>query len=258
MAKAVHEAKANLSWISDDPAYVEALRQFVEKILLPGTPTRPNAFMEQMRTFMPAIAFFGAMNSLAQRVLMLTSPGNPDIYQGTEIWDLSLVDPDNRRPVDYALRQRLLTELDHRAEAGNLPALCAELLNTYQDGRIKMWTTMQALRLRRDRRDLFHLGRYRALHAIGPRQQHLVAFAREHNNQVAIVAAPRLSYTLAGGATRPPLAGLWETTELPVPPRTAEFLENIFTGERVRVSAQRTLLCSEVFAHFPVALLVGA
>src|SRR5437899_11275870 len=100
---------------------------------------------------MPAIAFFGAMNSLAQRVLMLTSPGNPDIYQGTEIWDLSLVDPDNRRPVDYALRQRLLTELDHRAEAGNLPALCAELLNSYQDGRIKMGTTLQALRLRRDR-----------------------------------------------------------------------------------------------------------
>ena len=86
----------------------------------------------------------------------------------------------------------------------------------------------------------------------------MVAFAREHHNQVAIVAAPRLSYTLAGGVIRPPLAGLWETTELPVPPRTAEFLENIFTGEKVRVSAQRTLLCSEVFAHFPVALLVSA
>jgi (1->4)-alpha-D-glucan 1-alpha-D-glucosylmutase len=258
MAKAVHEAKVNLSWISDDPAYVEALRQFVEGILLPGTPARPNVFLEQMQTFMPAVAFFGAMNSLAQRVLMLTSPGNPDVYQGTELWDFSLVDPDNRRPVDYALRQRLLAELDRRADAGNLPALCAELLNNYQDGRIKMWTTMQALRLRRDRSDLFHPGRYRPLHAIGARQQHVVAFAREHNNHVAIVAVPRLSYTLAGGAIRPPLAGMWETTELPVPPRSPEFLENVFTGEKLKVSGQRTLLCSEVFAHFPVALLVSA
>ena len=147
MAKAVHEAKVNLSWISDDPSYVEALRHFVQTILLPGTSARPNQFLEQMQNFMPAINFFGAINSLAQRVLMLTSPGNPDIYQGTELWDFSLVDPDNRRPVDYAVRERMLTELDHRAEAGDLPSLCAELMSNYQDGRIKMWTTMQALRV---------------------------------------------------------------------------------------------------------------
>jgi (1->4)-alpha-D-glucan 1-alpha-D-glucosylmutase len=237
---------------------VEALRQFIEKILSAGTSTRPNAFLEQVQSFMPPIMFFGAINSLAQRLLVLTSPGNPDIYQGTELWDFSLVDPDNRRPVDYQLRERLLTELDRKAEAGNLPALCAELLESYQDGRVKLWTTMQALRLRRDRRDLFHPGRYRPLHGIGPKQQHLVAFSREHNNRVAIVAVPRLSYTLAAGALRAPLAELWDTTELPVPPRCAEFLENVFTGEKVRVTQQRTLLCREVFAHFPVALLVSA
>jgi (1->4)-alpha-D-glucan 1-alpha-D-glucosylmutase len=258
MSKAVHEAKVNLSWISDDPTYVDALRQFIERILVSGTSARPNAFLEQIRTFMPAVTFFGAINSLAQRVLMLTSPGNPDIYQGTELWDFSLVDPDNRRPVDYALRERYLTELDHKAETGNLSELCAELLNNYQDGRIKMWTTMQALRLRRDRRDLFHPGLYRPLQGVGAKQQHLVAFAREHNNQVAIVAVPRLSYSLAGGALRAPLARLWENTEIPVPPRSAEFLENVFTGEKIRVTPQRTLLCSEVFAHFPVALLVSS
>jgi (1->4)-alpha-D-glucan 1-alpha-D-glucosylmutase len=257
MAKAVHEAKVNLSWISDDPVYVEALRQFIEKTLLPGTSVRPNTFLEQMQTFMPAVNFFGAINSLAQRVLMLTSPGNPDIYQGTEFWDFSLVDPDNRRPVDYQLREQALTELDRRAESGNLPALCAELLDNYQDGRIKMWTTMQALRLRRSRRDLFHPGHYRPLHAAGTKQQHVVAFAREHNNQAAIVAVPRLSYTLADSALRAPLGGLWEKTELPVPPRCAEFLENVFTGEKIKVTAQRTLLCSEIFAQFPVAVLVS-
>jgi (1->4)-alpha-D-glucan 1-alpha-D-glucosylmutase len=211
-----------------------------------------------MQSFMPAISFFGAINSLAQRVLMITSPGNPDIYQGTELWDFSLVDPDNRRPVDYALRQRLLIDLDHQAEAGNLPALCADLLKNYQDGRIKMWTTMQALRLRRDRRDLFHAGHYLPLQATRSKSKHVVAFAREHLHQVAVVAVPRFSYSLAGGAVRAPLAGLWEATEIPVPPRAAEFLENVFTGEKIRVTAQRTLLCSEIFAHFPVALLVNA
>ena len=257
MAKAVHEAKVNLSWISDDPAYVEALRQFIDKILAPGTPTRPNAFLEQMQAFMPALMFFGAINSLAQRVLMLTSPGNPDLYQGTELWDLSLVDPDNRRSVDYGLRERYLTELDRKAESGNLPALCEDLLTNYQDGRVKLWTTMQALRIRRDRRDLFHPGRYRPLHAVGTKQQHVVAYAREHNNQVAIIVVPRLSYTLAAGAMRAPLGDLWENTDVPVPPRSAEFLENVFTGEKIRVNAQRTLSCREVFAHFPVALLVS-
>lgn len=257
MSKAVHEAKVNLSWINDDPAYVEALQDFVAKVLSPGQRGRPNSFLEQFEAFMPVVSFFGAINSLAQRLLMIASPGNPDIYQGTELWDLSLVDPDNRRPVDYEVRQRLLTELDRRAESGDLPSLCAELLAHYQDGRIKMWTTMQALRLRRDRRELFHLGHYRPLQAAGDKQQHIVAFAREHNNQVAIVAAPRLSYTLAGGAMRAPLGDLWETTELPVPSRTAEFLENVFTGEKIRVMPNRALLCHELFAHFPVALLIS-
>ena len=257
MTKAVHEAKVNLSWINDDPAYVEALQHFVEKVLSPGTRGRSNSFLEQIQAFMPAIVFFGAMNSLAQRLLMIASPGNPDIYQGTELWDFSLVDPDNRRPVDYELRQRLLSELDRRTESGNLPGLCAELLNNYQDGRIKMWTTMQALRLRRDRRELFHQGRYRPLNAIGPKQHHMLAFAREHNSQVAIVAVPRLSYTLAGGAIRAPLGELWAGTELPVPPRTAEFLENVFTGEKIKVGVNRTLLGHELFAHFPVALLIS-
>ncbi|HZU30626.1 MAG TPA: malto-oligosyltrehalose synthase, partial [Candidatus Angelobacter sp.] len=256
MTKAVHEAKVNLSWINDDPQYVEALQQFIEKILKPGNDSRPNTFLDEMQAFMQAIEFFGAINSLAQRLLTITSPGNPDIYQGAELWDFSLVDPDNRRPVDYALRQRLLTELDHRAEAGNLTWLCTELLQDYRDGRIKMWTTMQALRLRRDRRDLFHVGQYLPLKATGAKQEHVVAFAREHNNQVAIVAVPRLSYTLARGKVRAPLNELWENTELPVTSHTAEYLENVFTGERIRVSPERTLLCRELFAHFPVALLV--
>lgn len=258
MTKAVHEAKVNLSWINTDPVYVEALRQFVEKILTPGTRRRANAFLDRLQAFLPAVAFFGAINSLAQRLLMITSPGNPDIYQGMELWDFSLVDPDNRRPVDFALRRRLLAELDRRAEAGDLPRLCGELLASFQDGRIKLWTTMQALRLRRERRELFHDGSYTPLDAVGAKPEHVVSFARELNGQVAIVAVPRLSYTLAGGAMRAPLGELWENTELPAPARTSEFLENVFSGEKIKVTPGRTLLCSEVFAHFPVALLAGS
>jgi (1->4)-alpha-D-glucan 1-alpha-D-glucosylmutase len=255
MSKAVHEAKVNLSWINDDPAYVEALMHFLERILTPGTRTRQNSFLQQIQAFVRPVAFFGAVNSLAQRLLMITSPGNPDIYQGAELWDFSLVDPDNRRPVDYGIRQRLLTELDHRAEAGDLISLCAELLQEFQDGRIKLWTTMQALRFRRDHRELFQAGKYTPLQPSGAKTEHVVTFAREHNGQVAIVAVPRFSYELAAGSQGPPLGDVWNDTEIPVPSRTAEFLENAFTSERVKVTPNRTLLCRELFAHFPVALL---
>jgi (1->4)-alpha-D-glucan 1-alpha-D-glucosylmutase len=209
-----------------------------------------------MQAFAPLIAFFGGINSLAQRLLMMASPGNPDIYQGMDLWDFSLVDPDNRRPVDYERRRRVLQELDRRVEAGDLPALCAELLGSFPDGRIKLWTTMQALRARREHRELFHLGGYTPLYALGAKREHVVAFAREHSGQVAIVAVPRLSYTLAAGSVRPPLGELWEDLELPVPPQSAEFLDSVFTGEKIRVTGERTLLGREIFAHFPVALLV--
>ena len=257
MTKAVHEAKVNLSWINDDPQYVEALQHFVDRILASASTGRANAFVEQLQGFARITFFYGAINSIAQRLLMITSPGNPDIYQGMELWNFSLVDPDNRRPVDYELRQRLVSALDRRAESGNLTGLCAELLNNYQDGRVKLWTTMQALRIRRERRELFQAGKYTPLFAIGAKKDHLLAFAREHNSQVAIIAVPRLSYTLAGGSLAQPLGDVWGATELPVPSRTAEFIENVFTGEKVRVTGHRTLLCRELFAHFPVALLIS-
>ncbi|HEY6969314.1 MAG TPA: malto-oligosyltrehalose synthase [Candidatus Angelobacter sp.] len=257
MTKAVHEAKVNLSWINDDPAYVEALQQFIERILTPGSRTRANSFLDQFKAFMPAISFFGAINSLAQRVIMITAPGDPDIYQGTELWDLSLVDPDNRRPVDYALRKQLLSDLDRRAEGGDLPHFCADLLENYADGRIKMWTMVQALRFRRERREMFQMGKYLPLQASGTQRQHVITFARENHRQVAIVAVPRLGYLLAEGAIRPPLAELWQDTEIPVPSHTPEFLENVFTGEKIKVTPNRTLLCRDLFAHFPVAILAS-
>jgi (1->4)-alpha-D-glucan 1-alpha-D-glucosylmutase len=257
MTKAVHEAKVNLSWINPDPGYVEALQHFVEQILAQSERGRPNRFLERFLAFLPPVIFYGAINALAQRLLLITSPGNPDIYQGTELWDFSLVDPDNRRPVDYALRRQLLAELDRRSESGDLPALCAELLENFRDGRIKLWTTMQALRLRRERRELFHSGMYTPLQVRGSRRQHVVSFARERNGETVIVAVPRLSLTLTQGDNRFPLGKIWDDSEILLPFRSWETLENVFTGEEIRVNATRSLSCGEVFGHFPVALLAS-
>src|SRR5262249_24103024 len=112
-------------------------------------------------------------------------------------------------------------------------------------------------RFRRDRRELFQLGKYLPLQASGSQREHVIAFTRENHRQVAIVAVPRLSYTLSGGTIQPPLGELWQETEIPVPSRTPEFLENVFTLEKIKVPPKRTLLCREVFADFPVALLAG-
>jgi (1->4)-alpha-D-glucan 1-alpha-D-glucosylmutase len=255
MDKAVHEAKVNLSWVNPNPAYSEALAEFIARVLAPGTPRRPNAFRQQLEAFLPPVMFFGVMNSLAQVVLKLTVPGVPDVYQGAELWDFSLVDPDNRRPVDFALRQRLLNDLLTRSVQDDLPALGAELLRDYRDGRLKLWTTLRALRFRRDRAELFQSGSYLPLAAPTEKPEHVVAFAREHEWQMAIVAVPRFSYTLMRGEMRPPLGEVWGSAELALPPQAPDEFVNIFTGETVRRTPGRTLLCREVFARFPVALL---
>src|SRR3954469_1709112 len=135
MNKAVHEAKVNLSWVNQNPEYIAALEEFVATILAPAVKGRPNSFLQDIESFARAVAYFGAINSLAQTLLKLTAPGVPDIYQGTELWDFSLVDPDNRRPVNFDQRKRALQELQSRAAQGGLRSLVSELLTGYEDGR---------------------------------------------------------------------------------------------------------------------------
>ena len=254
MVKAVHEAKVNLSWTNQNPAYVAALEQFIARILQRGTASRPNQFLSNIENFVPTIAFFGCLNSLAQTLLKLTSPGLPDIYQGTELWDFSLVDPDNRRPVDYELRRRCLGDL-LAAQGGDLIALCDDLLRNYADGRIKMWTILRALHLRRDNAALFQLGGYVPLRATGARSEHLVAFAREHDWRMAVTLVPRLPYSLHGGELSPKESP-WGDTQIALPSNAPSVFFNVMTGESVQ-PAGRMLSCREVFVHFPVALLIG-
>ena len=254
MNKAIHEAKVNLSWVNDNPEYVAALNQFIERILRPGSPGRPNGFLDELNKVLPTATLFGAVNSLSQTLLKLTVPGVPDTYQGNELFDFSLVDPDNRRAVNFDLRGQYVAELQERAAGSSLTALCDELVHNFRDGRIKLWTTMRALQFRREHADVFQFGSYIPLEARLEHEQHIVAFAREHNGASVCVAVPRLSYTLMNGEARMPLGDAWGNAEILLPRASHEFL-NIFTGEVFTTSPARTLLCRELFLHFPVALL---
>src|SRR5262245_58696391 len=159
MLKATREAKSHTSWINPHARYDETLARFVDAIL---DPTRSSRFLDDFTTFQARVAHFGAINSLAQTLVKITAPGVPDFYQGTELWDLSLVDPDNRRPVDWSHRRRLLAELQATiAAAGDRAALAQELVKTREDGRVKMYMIREALAFRARRRGLYERGDYR-------------------------------------------------------------------------------------------------
>ncbi|HEY0095852.1 MAG TPA: malto-oligosyltrehalose synthase, partial [Archangium sp.] len=208
MLKAIKEAKVRTSWTNPDPVYEEGVAKFVEACLDEG---RSRAFLEDLQAFKRRIERAGQHNALGQQLLKLGSPGVVDTYQGCELWDLSLVDPDNRRPVDYGLRNRLLEALDREAEADR-PGLCSRLVADMDDGRIKLFVLSQALRLRQRQKALFRHGGYRALSLVGPRADAAVAFAREHERATVLCAAPR--YTLSALESPGGLAGAYEETSL--------------------------------------------
>ena len=256
--KAVHEAKRNLSWVNPDPEYIAALERFLDAILAPPASKSRSGFWQDLARFLPPISYFGCINSLAQLLLKIASPGVPDIYGGNEVWDFSLVDPDNRRPVDFGQLSVQLQDLLTRAGSGSYAQLCSELLERWQDGGIKMWVAQRGLAFRREHPELFREGSYLPLEPSGSKAEHVIAFARRHEqlDQTIIVAAPRFSYSLMRGQLSPPLAGAWEETAIRLPRAAPNHFLNIFTGEIVAPS-NGSLLCREVFGQFPVALLVG-
>jgi (1->4)-alpha-D-glucan 1-alpha-D-glucosylmutase len=256
MAKAVREAKVNLSWINQNQEYVDTLSHFIERILTPGTPKRQNPFLHQFEGFLKPLQFFGAVNGLAQALLKITSPGVPDVYRGTEFWDFSLVDPDNRRPVDYDTRQKALSELLRHEHEGGVHPLLQDLLKNFVDGRVKLWTTLRALRFRRDHNEIFRRGSYIPLFASNHFREHVVAFARQLVGKTVIVAVPRFAYTLLDGEQRFPIGPeVWKDARLTVPENVSE-LQNVMTGETLSAENGQ-LSCGEVFGSFPVALLAS-
>ena len=256
MEKAVHEAKVNLSWVNPNSEYVEALKEFIQRLLSPQWRGKANLFYDSIQKFMPAVKYFGAINSLTQTLLKLTCPGVPDIYQGVELWDFSLVDPDNRRPVDFALRQRLMDWICREQADNDTPAFIRDMLENYQDGRIKLWLTEAVLNFRRQHRSLFSQGNYIPLSARGSKEENVIAYARSYAGELVIVAAARFPYTLMRGSEGEPIGPVWNDTKiLPGPGTATSELRNIFTGERVIMNSGGSLQCGDLFAHLPFALL---
>ncbi len=260
MEKATHEAKVHTSWINPNADYDDALRQFVVRIL---DVAASRAFLADLRAFQRRIARYGFFNSLAQSLLKITAPGAPDTYQGTELWDFSLVDPDNRRPVDYEKRRRVLGNLLDRArEPSRRGELVGELLDTMADGRIKLYVTAMALRCRREHPGLFSSGSYSPVEVGGPRAEHVFSFVRRHGERAALVAVPRLVAKLLPDAAGQPYGPeVWGETMLMLPEELAgRSWRSLFTGEiltPVGHRGQHAIPCALVFGRFPVALLLA-
>ncbi|MCZ7563474.1 MAG: malto-oligosyltrehalose synthase [Burkholderiales bacterium] len=258
MVKAVREAKVHSSWINVSEPYETATAEFVRQLL---GRAEGNLFFEDLATQARSVAWFGTLNSLSMTLVKLASPGVPDIYQGNETLDFSLVDPDNRRPVDYARRRTMLEDLGRLAAGGKagLAHVARAMANAPENGRAKLWTTWRALELRREHPQLFERGDYVPLAVAGARAQHVVAFARRHEGCAVIAVAGRLWTSLGAEVGTPPLGeAAWGDTTLSLAPLApAEPAVNVLTGEAL-AAAGGELRLAALFAHFPAALLVLA
>ena len=255
LLKAVHEAKSHTSWVNPNVRYNEAIARFGEAIL---DPARSPSFLEDFVAFHARIAHFGTFNSLAQTLVKITAPGVPDFYQGSELLDLNLVDPDNRRPVDWQVRRRMLDELTRATAMGcDRTAFTQGLMKAKKDGCVKLYVIREALACRRAHPALFNEGEYRPLEISGPLAEHVLGFARLGKDAVALTIVPRL--LARRGIEEPPLgAAYWgDETRVFVPVEAGPQLLNPLTGERLAVT-RGALPLARVFASFPVTLLLSA
>jgi (1->4)-alpha-D-glucan 1-alpha-D-glucosylmutase len=239
LIKASREAKQETSWTNPNPAYDQAVQEFPRRLF------DNSRFVEDALAFCRLIEPYGATNSFAQTLLRLVVPGVPDTYQGSELWNQSLVDPDNRSPVDYAARRRILSRV--RSGLGDKAGLSRELLAEYKSGALKLYITHIALAERKARPELFLRGDYEGLAA----SEHVVAFTRMFGTQRLICCVPRMSYLLTRGEQPFPLGSVWRDAKLRVP--YAGKYRSALTGAVLTVKGGLRL--AEVFADLPVALL---
>jgi (1->4)-alpha-D-glucan 1-alpha-D-glucosylmutase len=254
MIKAVREAKVHTEWLKPDAAYEDGFVSFADEFLKTEPPTK---FLSDFLPFVEKIAFYGVLNSISQAVVKIASPGVPDFYQGAELWDLSFVDPDNRRPVDFDKRTRLLEELKRR-EKEDRAVLIRDLLQRWTDGRIKLYTIYKALNFRRTQKYLFHSGDYLPLQASGKVKENVCAFLRRKEAGWVLTAAPRLVTRLTGAGAAPLGEGAWGKSVLALPEDAPDRWRNIFTEEEIEASTadgKKQLRLADVFQSFPVAIL---
>ncbi len=246
MLKAMREGKRNTSWINPNADYEAAVSSFIRALL---DPNPKNRFLSDFLEFVARLTRTGLWSSLSQTALKLTSPGVPDIYQGNELWDFSLVDPDNRRPVDYG-RRRQMFDCIRRMDDRNV----LELLRTPEDGRLKMYVIWRTLSLRRANPALFERGEYVPLRVQGAKAQNAVAFLRKLCDASLLVVAPRLISTLLGNAASAPVgAQVWEDTRLVLPQcECGKKYVSALSQDATEATAEIRL--SDLLAQFPVGL----
>jgi (1->4)-alpha-D-glucan 1-alpha-D-glucosylmutase len=250
MIKAVREAKEKTSWANPNTEYESSLTSFVNAVI------DSREFRDNFLAFQKVVSQAGMLNSLAQTVIKLAAPGVPDIYQGNELWEFNLVDPDNRRAVDYERRREMLREFRELQNQHCSKCLVQPLLETIQDGRIKLYVTWKLLTARREKPDLFVGGDYLPLKTSGPLAKHVLAFARRRQSEMIVVAVPRLCARLLKATPNLPLGPeIWQDTEIEMPFGNREF-GNLFTNQPV-IGRQETLAAAEAFREFPVACLVS-
>jgi (1->4)-alpha-D-glucan 1-alpha-D-glucosylmutase len=247
MMKAVREAKEQTSWRRPDEDYEKALGDFIELLM---AEFGREGLAEDVGTFAHRIAPHGALNSIAQVILKVTAPGIPDIYQGTELWAHTLVDPDNRAPVDFAIRESTFADIRALRDTPEVASV-RNLLETWQDGRIKMLLTAMALRFRATHRDVFETGEFLPLEATGARADHVFAFARLRADRACITVLPRWTASLTDSTLVP--ADAWGDTALPLPPQLRRSWHNALTGETHGLGG--SLEIAKLFQPVPFALL---
>lgn len=249
MIKAVRETKIHTAWLRPDTEYEESFVSFIDAVL------NDPVFMKDFLPFQEKTAWHGFLNSLSQTLMKITAPGVPDFYQGTELWDFSFVDPDNRRPVDFEKRASLLEEIIKRK---NDPVYTDELASSWRDGRVKLFLIYRALEIRRAKAGLFTYGSYLPLSVEGLRRNNVIAFARVKEDDMAVTVVPRFTSRLAGTGALPAGHDVWKDTRVVLPEEVTArvILKDTFTGEKARPPANgRSIDIGSLLNRFPAALL---
>jgi (1->4)-alpha-D-glucan 1-alpha-D-glucosylmutase len=251
VVKAVREAKVHTAWLRPDTTYEEGFVNFVDKIL---QPTEENEFLKSFKPFQEKVAFYGIFNSLSQTLLKLTSPGLPDIYQGTELWDLSLVDPDNRRPVNFEQRLSFLQEIQRRSKTG-MQSLIDDLVATREDGRLKLFLIARVLEGRRQYLEVFQQGSYQPLKIVGQYADHIIAFARTYEQTTIIVIAPRFLTAVVELNQFPLGESVWGDTAIEIPNGSEATWHEMITDHEI--SSGNFINIGQILSQFPAALIVN-
>lgn len=257
LIKAIREAKVNSSWISPNLLYEDAMHLFLDAIMNEGSE---NHFINDFKLFHSLISSCGMYNSLSQTLLKITSPGIPDFYQGTELWDFSLVDPDNRRPIDYEKRIAIMQDIKREESKVPLMQLAKKLVYERNDGCIKLFLMYKALNSRKMTRSLFEKGDYRFHQVLGEKEHHVCAFSRRLGDRAALTVVPRFITRLIKDPDDLPLGReVWRDTIVALPADGEGIrYRNVFTDEVIETASHggtTGLLCADLFRNFPVAFL---